>query len=356
LPTVGAFQDNYFRRGELQVPHQLDTEDMESVILQSPSQFAAGLEAAKAVNMPAKPVDRLLVVGMGGSWIPAALVRDTALSSIPISIHRNYGLPNDVKREGTLVCALSYSGNTEETLSAYEAAREIGVALVGISAGGELEARCNRDGIPFVRIPANPAAMQPRNATGYSVGILVRLLANIRASTPSAVESLLMLGPALQTFMRTARSRGQELAQTLRQSTPVIYASAMFATVACVNKIKINENAKTPAFWNFFPELNHNEMIGWTKRHGAFHVVLLRDPSEDHRILHRMDITRELLAHHEVCSSVVPIEGKNLLEKTFTSLLVGDWASYELALALGVDPSPVEMVEELKRVLQVETS
>jgi glucose/mannose-6-phosphate isomerase len=102
------------------VPHQLDTQDMENVILQSPSQFAAGLEAAMAVDMTAKRVDRLLVVGMGGSWIPAALVRDTDLSSIPISIHRNYGLPKDVKRVGTLVCALSYSGNTEETLSAYE--------------------------------------------------------------------------------------------------------------------------------------------------------------------------------------------------------------------------------------------
>lgn len=328
---------------------------MEAVIRRSPEQFQAGIKAAAGLPREtlAKwgPVHRVLLAGMGGSWMAGALVRDTGLSTVRTDIHRGYGLPPGPTR-GTLVVASSFSGNTEETLSAYDAAKTAGLPLVGIAAGGELERRCAADGIPFVKIPADPPTMQPRSATGYGVGIFTQLLAGLGLAADGAVRSLEELGSALARFMDTARTRAEVLVPSLKDVTPIVYASDRFPTVARIWKIKINENAKTPAFWNVFPELNHNEMIGWSAPHGRFHVLLLRDADDHPRVLKRFEITLGLLQEKGVSASMVPIEGSTPLEKVFSTLLVGDWASYLLALDLGVDPSPVQMVEELKRRLK----
>lgn len=334
----------------------LDSRDMESIIRRFPSQFHEGLAAAKGVKVPGGPFKSVQVAGMGGSWMAAALVADGKLASVPIRIHRGYQLPDPLRLEAPLVVASSFSGNTREVLSAYEAARQAGLPLVGISSDGELARRCEKDKVAFVPIPADPPDMQPRCATGYTVGILTRLLDNHALAAQRAVAAVEALVEPLEEFMETARSRAKRLLPELRQATPVIYTSQRYRTVARIFKIKINENAKTPAFWNVFPELNHNEMVGWTRRHGPFHLIFLRDPEEDPCVLKRMDLARELLGEHGVSSAVVPIEGpslqENLLEKMFRTLLVGDWTSYELALALGVDPTPVDMIEDFKRQLR----
>lgn len=359
---------------------------MESVIRRWPEQFRAGLRAAASVPADlsreasakwealakAGPFSSVLVAGMGASWMPGGLVQEAGLSTVPISIHRGYGL-SDGLSVNTLVVVSSFSGNTEETLSAYDAAKAARLPLVGIAAGGELERWCATDGVPFVSIPADPPTMQPRSATGYTVGILVQLLSRLGLAAPNAVDTVEGLEERLGTFMDTARARGEKIADAITGATPVVYASDRFPTVARVWKIKFNENAKTPAFWNVFPELNHNEMIGWTQSgrpaprslgevgslgegrsnpHGAFHLVLLRDADDHPRVLKRFEITLALLRETGLPASIVPIEGSTMTEKIFSTLLVGDWASYTLALALGTDPSPVPMVEDLKRRLK----
>ncbi|TSC64322.1 MAG: glucose/mannose-6-phosphate isomerase [Parcubacteria group bacterium Gr01-1014_106] len=345
---------------------------MEDTIRQSPGQFVAGLRAAEQVALPAGRFSHILLAGLGGSWMAGALVREAQLTSVPITIHRSYDLPRALP-SGTLVIASSFSGNTEETLSAYAAARSAGLPLLGIAAGGELEKRCTQDGIPFLKIPADPPTMQPRSATGYGVGILAQVLARLGCATPDAVSAVGTLGASLQQAMEPARARAETLVPPLVQATPIIYASDRFETVARIWKIKINENAKTAAFSNVFPELNHNEMIGWSKiprsrlpaealakaggegrsqPHGAFHIILLRDPADHPRIQKRFDITLALLQEKGISSSIVPITGASLPEKIFSTLLLGDWMSTLLALALGINPSPVPMVEDLKRRLK----
>lgn len=332
----------------------LDSKDMESIIRRFPGQFGEGLTAAKGVMAPGGPFKSVQVAGMGGSWMAAALVADGNLARVPIHIHRSYQLPDPLRAEAPLVVASSFSGNTREVLSAYEAARQAGLPLVGISSGGELARRCENDKVTFVRIPADPPDMQPRCATGYTVGILARLLDNSALAAGGAVEAVEALAKPLEEFMDAARDLAKSLLPELRRATPVIYTSQKYRTVARIFKIKINENSKTAAFWNVFPELNHNEMVGWTQAHGPFHVVVLRDAEEYPCILKRMDLAREILGEHGVSSTVVPIEGPsgNLLEKMFRTLLVADWTSYELALALGVDPTPVDIVEDFKRQLR----
>ncbi len=324
---------------------------MESVITRSPEQLVAGLAAAAAhTTLPDGPFDTVLLAGMGGSWMAGHLVADAGLATIPINIHRSYGLPAMPPR--TLVIVSSFSGNTEEALSAYDAARAAGASVIGIAADGELARRCANDRVPFVKIPADPPTMQPRSATGYGIGILVQLLTRMHLAQPDAEGTVRSASTFLTMFMGTARDRGEALAPALVQSTPVIYASQAYGTVAHLWKIKVNENAKTPAFWNVFPELNHNEMVGWTSAHGPFHVVVLKDPDDDPQIQRRMEMTLQLLRDRGIPGSIIPIEGGSRLERMLASLLTGDWFSTRLALELGTDPSPVAMVEDLKKQLK----
>lgn len=334
---------------------------MESVIRRSPEQFQAGLQAAAGVTVPGGPLAGVLLAGMGGSWMAGALVRDAGLARVPIAIHRGYDLPSGVAHD-TLVIASSFSGNTEETLSAYAAARAAQLPLLGVAAGGELEQRCTADHVPFVKIPSHPPNMQPRSATGYTVGILTQLLAQCGLASPDSVATVEALGDRLAAFMDTARARGEALVPPLVSATPIVYAADRFASVARIWKIKFNENAKTPAFWNVFPELNHNEMIGWSQTprslgaggkspKSAFHIIYLRAADDYPRLQKRFQITEALLREMRIPASLVPIEGTTLCEQIFSTLLVGDWASYALALALGLDPSPVPMVEDLKKRL-----
>ncbi|MBC8356338.1 MAG: hypothetical protein H8E66_30535 [Planctomycetes bacterium] len=332
--------------------HPLDTQDMQSIIRKSPAQLIAGLKTEPDRPLPAGPFDQIVVAGMGGSWMAAALVAEAGLSRVPLHILRSYDLPVNLNGTGTLMIASSFSGNTEETLSIYDAALQNGFPLVGISSGGHLEQRCRGDDIPFVRIPAAPAWIQPRSATGYGVGILVRLLARCGCAVDGAEDAVAALVAYLFDEMERTRERGRDLVDVLREATPVVYSPLAYETVARIWKIKFNENAKTPAFWNVFPELNHNEMTGWIHRHGRFHLVLLSDPQADPRLQDCERITIEILKPYGLESSSVSMNGRSRLEKIFSTLLVGEWASYELALMLGEDPSPVELVEEFKRRLR----
>jgi len=334
------------------MPHPLDKGNMEAIIRQSPAQFMEGWDAAAGLDSLGDGFTNVLLAGMGGSWMAGALVREAGLSKVPIHIHRTYGLPKRLRKENTLVVASTFSGKTEEVISAYKTARDAGFALVGIATGEELAELCDRDGKPFVRIPADPEKIQPRSATGYTVGILTRLLAEHRLATEGAEDKIDSLKELLKASMESAHQLGRDLVPTLSQATPVVYAASQFETVARIWKIKFNENSKTPAFWNVFPELNHNELVGWTDRRGPFHLVLLRDKADLPAIEKRFRNTAAILCEHGVSSSVIPIEGGSHVEKIFRTLLIGDWASYELALALGHDPTPVELVEKFKDLMK----
>lgn len=328
-----------------------DKENMEQIILDSPAHLQAGLHAARTLVWQPPDVSHILFAGMGGSWMAAALLKETGMTTIPVSIHRSYGLPQSIP-EKTLIIASSYSGNTEEVLSVYEEARSRNIPTISIASGGTLGEWSTRDNVPFFRIPADPPSMQPRSATGYSVGILIEILSRLNGISKKHVAEAESLEEYLTAFQPTARDLGEELATVLSGTTPILYASSLFTTVARIWKIKINENAKTPAFWNVFPELNHNEMIGWTRPNGTFHVVMLRSNNDHPRVITRMNITADLLQEHGIHSTVIPIQGDTRLQEMFSTLLVGDWASWRMAIDAKVDPSPVSMVEDLKQRLK----
>jgi len=177
---------------------------------------------------------------------------------------------------------------------------------------------------------------------------MFQLLVN-QGLIPDTTSKLLSLAKKLREHMDYHERQGMELAAKIKGRTPVIYSSPKYKPVAMVWKIKINENAKTPAFWNFFPELNHNEMVGFTNPKSKFFIIMLKDPEDHPRNLKRYDATSRLLVEKGVESEVIEMRGHDVFSKMFSSLNLADWTSYYLALEYGQDPTPIVMVENLKK-------
>jgi glucose/mannose-6-phosphate isomerase len=244
----------------------------------------------------------------------------------------------------------SYSGNTEETLSSLEELRAKSISFIGLSSGGKVEQLCHDYGMPHVKLPIPFSNYQPRMGTGYFFGAMLQLITN-HGLIPDQSTEIIREANLLRDKMADYENRGKELAKILNGKTPVIYSSAKYKPVAMVWKIKINENAKTPAFWNFFPELNHNEMVGYTNPQGKFILIMLKDPEDDPRNLRRYEATASLLSGKGIEFKIIEMEGTSLFSKMFLSIALADWTSYYLALEYNQDPTPVEMVEELKKIL-----
>ena len=338
---------------------EIDKSNMRQVIIDSANQLKEGLALAESVKVkgPSLPVppgrngvraskfENVIICGMGGSTLPADLLKAFLKTSIPVYIHKDYGLPSIASKRSLVVC-ISYSGNTEETLSALEEALEKKLSIFGVSAGGALEQQCKDHDIPFAKIPSG---IQPRSAIGYIFGALVKILANAKITEDISGE-LLNISETLPALNNKLEAQGKELAKKVAAKIPIIYASNTFKEVAQIWKIKFNENAKIPSFSNYFPELNHNEMVGFStpERNNNFHVIILKNDRDHPRTVKRIELFAALANTKGIASDIIETENGSLLFKCFALLLLGDWVSYYTALENNVDPTPVAMVEEFK--------
>ncbi|MEW6408002.1 MAG: bifunctional phosphoglucose/phosphomannose isomerase [Patescibacteria group bacterium] len=321
---------------------------LRQIILDFPLQFKKALEFSKNIKQEGR-FNKLIVCGMGGSALPADIIKtflEEKKIDLPTYICRNYDLPFFADKN-SIVFVSSYSGNTEETLSCFAQAQKKEIKMVSFAKGGKLEKLCKENGIPFVKYPDDGVTLQPRFAIGYAVCSMLCVLINSKI-IPGFIDDIKNLISNLKPA--SLENQGKELAQKSKNLIPLFYASSRYGeSVARICKIKINENSKTQAFWNVFPELNHNEMVGFTKLAGKFHIIILKDPEDLPRILKRMQITRQILEKKEILVSEVKMEGASVLEKIFNTLITGAWMSYYLALECGQDPIPVAMVEEFKK-------
>ncbi|KKQ41412.1 MAG: Bifunctional phosphoglucose/phosphomannose isomerase [Candidatus Levybacteria bacterium GW2011_GWB1_37_8] len=201
-----------------------------------------------------------------------------------------------------------------------------------------------------MKLPIPYPNFQPRMGTGYFFGAMLQILIN-QNLIPDVSDEIRSLAENLNDQMRNFEKKGMELAEKIKSKTPIIYASSEYKAVAMVWKIKINENAKTPSFWNFFPETNHNEMVGFTNPQAKFFIIMLKDPQDNERNKRRYETTKALLKEKGIESEIINMEGNNVFSKMFSSVSLADWTSYYLALEYGQDPTPVDMVESLKKIL-----
>jgi glucose/mannose-6-phosphate isomerase len=298
----------------------------------------------------------MVVAGMGGSAIGGQLAR-AALgdrASRPIAIARDYGLPSWTTPETTVLCC-SYSGNTEETLAAYEAAGALGAHRIVTTTGGKLAEEARRDGIAVIPLPGG---FQPRGAIAYNLvtalevaglcGAGERLHAEIDVAAAHAERLVSAWGPDSR-----EDSLPKELARGLLGTVPQIAGAGLTAPVAYRWKSQLNANAKVPAFCAEAPELCHNEIVGWegASELARFSAVFFDDSDLHPRIRQRLELTRGLIASSGAPTFRVESIGETRLERMISLVLLGDLVSLYLAVLRGVDPRPVDVVERLKHAL-----
>lgn len=328
--------------------------DMRQIILEAPDQITNAFNTNKDVKIEGN-FDSIIFAGMGGSWHPGELLKSLQLSTVPLFIHRSYGLPYEYTENPLVICS-SYSGNTEEILVSYEAARANDYGILVNTSGGQLAQLAQEHGHPVATIDYHD--MQPRHTTFASFAGVYAALFNSGLAN-DVTEDMARVAETLKAKVALQETLAKELAQAIHGTIPLYTASQDLRYAAWNFKIQTNENAKYPAFWNMFPELNHNELLGFSKLKEAFggsapafHVIMLRDTDDHPRIQARMDVTKKLYQDWGLTVSEVDIEGTTKLEKLFSAITFGLWTTYHLAQLCNVDPVPVEGVENFKAALK----
>ncbi len=340
-----------------QTIRQIDPHDMLARVAELPQTCAAAWRLIQAADLPAlAPVERVVVTGMGGSAIGgdlvAALVADRCAA--PIEVVRGYDLPAYVAGPETLLVGSSYSGNTEETLSAFRAGHQRGASLVALTTGGEMARLAQGWGIPLITFDYQA---QPRAALGYSLTLLLGLLDRLGLiaaqgdAVDEAVGVMTQWGGEIGADVPQADNPAKKLTRELLGRMPVIYGSGLMEPVARRWKCQFNENSKSWAFYEPMPELNHNAVVGYERSQAwqeRLTVICLRSAYDHPRVTARWEITGELLEREGVDCVQLEARGEGRLAQMLSLVYFGDFVSVYLALAQGVDPTPVGPIANLK--------
>ncbi|MDE2860859.1 MAG: bifunctional phosphoglucose/phosphomannose isomerase [Chloroflexota bacterium] len=349
---------------DLRLHERLDPSRLRDRIGGLPLQCLHAWEMGLQFSLPPeyREARNVIVAGVGGSAIGGELMADliSKEGSPLVTVCRDYHLPPYLGPD-SLVIASSYSGNTEETVAAFEDALERGAKVVAVTTGGRLLQLAERAGVPVFRVDYQG---EPRTALGYSFLVPLAMLQNLGLSPNSdeavteAAEVLVSLGHSLKPETPTQDNPAKELALTLHGKMIVVYGGGMLCGVARRWKTQLNENAKAWAFVELLPEAGHNAIAGlWWPRPMGRNVcgVLLNTLSLHPRIKLRYQVIHDLLARAGVECRTVDGVGQSPLAQILSSVMFGDFTSYYLALLNGEDPSPVPPLDYLKNVLRRST-
>jgi glucose/mannose-6-phosphate isomerase len=337
-----------------------DRSGMFDVISNFPIQVQEAYEIGMNIQVKdeLKNVRNIIICGLGGSAIGGDLLRSLLWYEIkiPMYVNRNYKLPAFAD-ENSLVIISSYSGNTEESLSAYEEAKKKNCRMVCISSGGNLTVMAESDGLLLIK---TPKGYQPRAALAFSFFPLLVLMYKLgfAAEQYDAIMSIKKRceDRCLQySNPDETNNNALKTAMYLQGKIPVLYSSTDLLDIVNLRwRGQLNENAKTLAFGNYLPEMNHNEIVGWQEnpellKHLA--IIAFRDVEDQPRILKRLDITLDLIAPLSALLIEIDGEGSTRLERIFDIVYLGDWVSFYLAILNKIDPTPVEKINYLKNKL-----
>jgi len=321
---------------------------MEQAILDFNKQFGFIPEIQNRDNF--KPSKNIILAGMGGSHLAGGIIKDV-LPFSNLYIHWDYGIPAIPKEslENSLLVASSYSGNTEEVLEFAEKAIENKYNLICIAVGGKLLDLAKENNIPYIKVP--DTGIQPRSALGFSMIAIAHA-----CGFDSLLPELAFLKDKINPL--DFKGQGEEMSEVLFGCIPVIYSSRDYGSVAYNWKIKMNETGKIPAFYNLFPELNHNEMQGMDRIDSnkslteKFHFVFLEGPDIHPRIKKRMEVAEKLYQDRGMPVTHRFLDGESKLERIFRSLLIADWTALNLSKKYGTEAEKVPMIEEFKGLIQ----
>ena len=304
-----------------------------------------------------KDVDNVVYAAMGGSALAARLSVTWPKYKVPFEIVTDYHIPA-YANEKTLVIAASYSGNTEETISAFHEAIKAKTELVVIAGGGKLQELAKEYNVPFILLPS---ASQPRFAALYCFKALIDILESVGFVHTKDMDTELFaaadfLDESIKNWVADVpvlKNPAKQLALEIAGTSPVIYAGTTLWPAAYKWKISFNENAKNVAWCNSYPEFCHNEFIGWASHpvEKPYSIIDLRSNFDNERIIKRFNIVDKLLSGKRPAAHVVDAQGDTVLKQLVWTIVFGDFVSLYVALLNGVDPTPVVLVEKLKEEL-----
>ena len=337
---------------------RIDKRDMLSFCVDAAKYYQEAAKTAEKISLQYSKPDNVIVAAMGGSAIGGELLKDWARDKapVPIEVSRNYSLPA-YANEKSLVLIVSYSGETEESLSAFLDAAKRKCMIFCISSGGSLLEFAEKLNLPYLRVPSG---MPPRAALPYLFTPLLKSLEKMKI-VPSVSEDL---SEAMTLLVRVSGENAPQkpvkdnfakrLASEINGTVPVVYGFGVYRSVAQRFKQQFNENSKVPSKWEFFSELNHNEIVGWEKAGKlakCFSTIFIRDENEPNEIRNRIETTKSLMPSDSKMFEVWS-QGKSPLAKMLSTICIGDFTSVYLAILREVDPTPVNTIALLKEKMK----
>jgi len=337
---------------------KLDPQNMLGEIDGLPNQLKSAWELGQTMPLPdSKNIQCVVVAGMGGSAIGADLVAAAVLGACvaPIFVHRDYGLPAFAKGRETLVVLSSHSGNTEETLDSFESALKNQCNMVVVSTGGEISKRAKEKKIPVWTFNHEG---QPRAAVGFSFGLLLALLSRLKLiPDPSkdlneAIDAMKKSQEHLRADVPAVHNTAKRCAGQLMGRWVTVFGAGALAPIARRFKTQINEVAKAGANFEFLPEADHNTLAGTIYPEEVLmpHMMelFLRAPSDHPRNRKRIDLTKQAFMLEGINTDFLDARGESLLAHMWILILFGDYMAYYLAMAYGVDPTPIKALDNFK--------
>ena len=336
----------------------IDKDNMFDVLINFHNQIKDALEVSGKYDLSKfdkSGLQNIIITGLGGSAIGGDLIRSYTNYEIkyPVSVNRNYTLPAFANKN-TLVIVCSYSGNTEETVSVYKEALIKKCRIICLTSGGTVEKMAKANKNLYIKLPGG---LQPRCALGYSFFSLITIFIKLgfiseRSREIGNIIKLIEKSSAVYSNLKIEKNSAIKIATAIKGKLPIIYSST--DTLDVVNlrwRGQFSENAKILAYGNFYPEMNHNELVGWNLNKEILKktvVIFLKDKDDNERIKLRMKITKDIIKNY--CDNMLFLESNanSKLERIFDLIYLGDWVSYYLAILNNTDPTPVEAIEKLK--------
>lgn len=320
---------------------------------------AAKIVKSAQVNLKTSEIQNILYFGMGGSAISGDLLNDVLINdlNVPIKVVRGYISPHFCS-ENTLVIVSSYSGNTEETISAAKMAADSGAQFLAVTSGGIIADLAKRHNWNIIKVPGG---FPPRQAFGFIFFSLYHVLGQVGLSD-NYVADLSYLKRFVRdeiakhdTLKHNGHVLAQELAKTIHKKIPVIYSTSPFLkTVSRRWQNQLHENSKSLAFSNVIPEMNHNEIVGWEMESDlkkSIVAVFLENESVNPRIKERIELSKTIIKKSGAKVVDIYASGESILEKVFSLIILGDWVSYYLAMFNKKDPHTIKNIDFLKNEL-----
>lgn len=329
----------------------IDKSNLKQVILDMPKHISEALAIVDTFKVEGA-FNSVVITGMGGSAAAGDVLksyledRKTGAHNLRVEVNKQYEIPLWVN-EKTLVFVCSYSGNTEETIAAYREAMKKRCCIIAIVSGGKIKEIAEKNNNSCFILPSG---IQPRNAICCSFFVMLKILDN-SGLIPKQDKHIHAAWKALKnsSFFEDFAS---DLAANLLGKVPLVYASKRLFSVAYRWKCEFNENTKIHSFCSELSELDHNELVGYTKKLADFHVIFLRDLEDSGQMDKRIKATKALIKKFGVSTTEVAVKGDSYLTRLFSAIMIGDLTSYYLAVEYGIDPTPVKVIEELKNLLR----